>query len=86
MVQCPNTNPKVRILDDLKVVEILITKPCHSERCIVDGNPSNLARFLDESLNGTLAKVCRSAHSLVWHYRVMVNFEQTEMRRVQKRR
>jgi len=46
-----------------------------------DGNPTHLACFLDESLNGVLARVCRAAYRAVWHDRVFANFEQCEMRR-----
>ena len=46
-----------------------------------DGNPTHLACFLDESLNGVLARVCRAAYRSVWHERVFANFAQTELRR-----
>ena len=55
-------------------------------RCVVDGNPRFLSCFLDESLNGVLARVCRAAHRQVWHYRVLANFEQVELRRSVKRK
>ena len=38
------------------------------------GNPRLLGTWLDEGLNRQLANVCRSAHSAVWHRRVLATF------------
>ena len=56
----------------------------HFARSRTDGNPAVLACFLDESLNGVLARVCRAAHRSVWTYRVLSNFEETESRKGQE--
>ena len=67
------------------IFELLGIYLCFRDRSRTDGNPRHLACFLDESLNGTLARVCRSAHRSVWHYRVLANFEQCEARRLKRK-
>jgi hypothetical protein len=38
------------------------------------GNPLYLGTWIDEGLNRQLAAVCRSAHTAVWHRRVLATF------------
>jgi hypothetical protein len=51
----------------------------------LSGNPALHALWLDESLNRTLANICKAAHASVWEYKVFVYFAKSEEDRVRKR-
>ena len=40
-------------------------------QCAQAGNPREAATWVDEGHNRQLAAVCRTAHALVWHRRVL---------------
>jgi hypothetical protein len=40
-------------------------------QCAKFGNPREVATWVDEGLNRQLASVCKTAHALVWHRRVL---------------
>lgn len=53
------------------------------------GNPLAVATWHDESLNRSLASVCRTAHAAVWHKRVLATFRHSagpDTREAKKRR
>lgn len=55
-------------------------------RCAVQGNPDAYATMPDESFNGIVAKMARSAHRLVWEARVLEYAEQSAVLQERKRK
>ena len=49
------------------------------------GNPASYSTFVDEGLNGKLAKMARGCHALTWHRSLLSTFRWVSKRGVRKR-